>query len=160
MMEGTPRMDPESDPVPSGTTAAGSRETRRDRPAMPGGRALRKEEQNVPPYLQGLVSRTLRTGVVAAGALLLTGTLLLAILPGASGWGATALSATTFAQNLLHLEPAAFLLLGVLVLILTPLTRVVISVVLFSAAGDRPFSTLTLVVLLILGLSVFLGLHP
>ena len=49
-------------------------------------------------------------------------------------------------------------LAGLIVLILTPLLRVVLSMIAFSRAGERVFAALSAVVLMLLTLSVILGL--
>jgi uncharacterized membrane protein len=48
-------------------------------------------------------------------------------------------------------------MLGMLVLMATPILRVGISLVSFARAGDRPFTLLTAAVLALLLLSVLLG---
>jgi uncharacterized protein len=124
-------------------------------PAVP----RRFEERNVPPALQGLVSRVLRSGVVLSAGLLLAGlvwegavahgSLLSALAPsGASG----------FAASLGHGGPVGLVLLGVLVLLATPLSRVVISTGLFASSGDRTFAAITLVVLSVLATTIVVGI--
>jgi uncharacterized membrane protein len=120
--------------------------------------ARRFEERNVPPALQGLVSRVLRSGVVLAGVLLTAGIVweaavahgsLLASVAPASGAG--------LAQLLESGGPSALVLGGVFVLVATPLTRVAISAGLFATAHDRAFTVITLIVLAILGATIAVG---
>lgn len=118
----------------------------------------RREERNVPPGLRGLVSRVLRSGVVLGSALLLVGLALeaavgrgslLASPAPSSGRGFTAV----FQQG----GAPLLVLVGILVLAATPLTRVAISTALFSAARDRTFALITLFVLAILGATIVFG---
>jgi hypothetical protein len=53
--------------------------------------------------------------------------------------------------------PSAFVYVGLVVLIATPIARVVVSAGLFSTAGDRPFTVLTLFVLLVLVATIVVG---
>jgi uncharacterized membrane protein len=118
----------------------------------------RHEERNVPPALQGLVSRFLRVGVLLSGALLLAAV----VLEAATGHGSLLAFAApsggggigTFLE---HGGAPALALLGVLVLIATPLSRVALSTALFAASGDRTFALITLFVLAILGVTIVVG---
>ncbi len=58
-------------------------------------------------------------------------------------------------QGVLDLKPFAVIELGALLLIATPVLRVAVSVVLFSAERDRVYVAITLVVLFLLLVSVF-----
>jgi len=125
----------------------------RDRP-----RPARYEERNVPPALQGLVSRVLRSGVILAAALLSIGV----VWEGAAGRGLllTATAPTTgsgFARLYDLGGPGTVVLAGVLVLVATPLARVTISVGLFASAKDRPFTAITLFVLAVLAATIAVG---
>jgi uncharacterized membrane protein len=121
-------------------------------------RPSRREERNVPPSLQGLVSRVLRTGVVLSAALLLLGVVLEATVGRGSLLATPAPSSGgEFAALFQRGGAAALVLLGVLVLTATPLARVAISTTLFSAARDRTFAMITLFVLAILGATIVVG---
>lgn len=65
------------------------------------------------------------------------------------------LSATV--EGLLGMQGRAFVTLGVGILILTPILRVVISLIAFAMQKDRAFVIITALVLTILMLSLFLG---
>ena len=122
------------------------------------GPAHRQEERNVPPAMQGLVSRVLRTGVVLSASLLLAGVLWEAAVGQGSLLSALAPSSGTgFSLILGRGGPQALVLLGVGVLVATPLSRVAISMGLFAAARDRAFTAITLFVLSVLALTVILG---
>ncbi len=121
-------------------------------------RSLRPEERGVPRGLQGLVSRALRGGTVLSVVLVLIGMILVAVRDGPSLLTPpSAFSFGAMASGIVHLAPFGFLLLGLIVLVLTPVSRVVISVALFSASGDRQFMWLTITVLAVLILSVIVG---
>jgi uncharacterized membrane protein len=60
--------------------------------------------------------------------------------------------------SLVRLRPIAIAQLGLLVLVATPVVRVMASVVSFALEGDRPYAGVTLTVLAILLVSLF-GLH-
>jgi uncharacterized membrane protein len=115
----------------------------------------------LPPAMSRLISRTLRVGVVTSAALALVGLCLLLGGP-ASGFSAdvvhgTPFTGTAFLSGLLHGQAVDVLFLAFIVLIATPLLRVIISVALFAQIGDRPFTTLTVTVLVLLGLSILIG---
>jgi len=118
----------------------------------------RFEERNVPPALQGLVTRVLRVGVLISGILILAGTVFEAVVAHGSLFSAAAPSAAGGLAALLgHGGPSGLVLLGVIVLLATPLSRVVISTSLFAASGDRTFALITLLVLAILGTTIVIG---
>ena len=118
----------------------------------------RREERGVPPHLQGLVSHLLRAGVYLSGALLTVG-LVVAYVQGATTSPApgTMLGLPQLPSGLAHGSGLAIVLLGLLVLVLTPLSRVVVSVLLFSASRDRAFTAITLAVLAVLIASIAVG---
>jgi uncharacterized membrane protein len=60
-------------------------------------------------------------------------------------------------SGLSHGDPVAIIALGLLVLLATPVVRVVISVAVFASARDRLFTLITLVVLAILLVSFVAG---
>ena len=108
----------------------------------------RREEIGVPPLLRGLVSRLLRTGLVLALAWIAAG-LALAIRGGV-GLGSTVHAVGLsggLGPGLLGGAPGAFIFVGLIILLATPLIRVAVSAGLFASVGDRPFTALTLFVL-------------
>ena len=117
--------------------------------------------QEIPPGMTRLISLTLRVGVVLAAALALVGLGLLlhgsiAAFAAATVHGAP-FTGAGFVSGLAHGQAVDVLFLAFLVLILTPLFRVVISVGLFAQVGDRPFTALTVTVLMLLGVSILIG---
>ncbi|MCI4318771.1 MAG: DUF1634 domain-containing protein [Thermoplasmata archaeon] len=116
----------------------------------------RPEEEKLPSSLRGIVTRVLQTGVAATVVLLLVGlTLLFTLGPG------TAIAARVGLSGLLHglasADATAYLYLGVVVLLATPLVRVALSATLFAQSGDRPFAGITLFVLVLLVVSIVVG---
>ncbi len=119
---------------------------------------------DVPPVLRKAIYYTLRVGVGAAVLLLVVGTAF--VLSGPSGvFGTLTTSGVAFSFRGLSSGSVTgrgtdLLLLGFLVLILTPLARVVISAIAFGTVRDRAFTALTLAVLALLGVSMLLGAFP
>jgi uncharacterized membrane protein len=112
----------------------------------------------VPPRLQGLVARILRTGTVLAALLLAAGTVLFLARGGGDVLSAPLTLGAGPVGALLRSEPAgAVVLVGLLVLLGTPLSRVVASAGLFAAAGDRDFTKLTVFVLAVLLSTILVG---
>ncbi|GCE26314.1 membrane protein [Dictyobacter alpinus] len=60
-------------------------------------------------------------------------------------------------QGVLAFQPEAIIALGLIVLIATPVVRVAISILGFALEHDRTFALISLLVLLILLVSFFLG---
>jgi uncharacterized membrane protein len=118
----------------------------------------RPEEAALPPALRGTISRILRLGLLVSGAFLaiaVAGFLAegIGLGPAAAAVGLRA----GFADSLLSGDPRGFAFAGLLVLLATPLTRVVASIALFTASGDRAFARLALFVLLLLGATIVVG---
>jgi uncharacterized membrane protein len=63
----------------------------------------------------------------------------------------------TLASGLAQLKPFSIIALGVVVLLATPVFRVLASLVLFSIEKDKPFVLITLIVLLVLLFSFFVA---
>ncbi|MGC2035123.1 MAG: DUF1634 domain-containing protein [Thermoplasmata archaeon] len=100
----------------------------------------------------------LRAGIVLSIALLLFGLSLAVVRRTAFDLlSGTPVDLSTLAARLADLDPTAFVLLGFLTLIATPIGRVVASLVGFANARDGAFVVLTASVLGILALSVAVG---
>ncbi len=67
------------------------------------------------------------------------------------------LTAAEMFRGLIHLDPTALMLAATLLLILTPVVRVIVSFVAFWRDGDHRFAGVTAVVLAVIGLTVVLG---
>jgi uncharacterized membrane protein len=120
--------------------------------------------------LQRLIGVTLRTGVLSASALgLLGGVLFFASRPQAADFRVFQGASMPFSDpaqilrqafappgELLSLRGLSIIQLGILVLLATPVIRVVFSVVGFALERDRTFVMITLLVLVVLAISISL----
>ena len=116
-------------------------------------------EGKLPPHLRRWVARVLRGGVVLAAAFLVIGLVLWGV-EGTPGENAGSIPTTSagLAAGIASESAFAFLFIGLLILVLTPLAREVVAFLLFTRARDRPFIAITLFVMIVLLLSVLLGL--
>jgi uncharacterized membrane protein len=101
-----------------------------------------------------LIYHVLRAGVVISVAILLFGFVLVATtgqpIPERS------ISTRSLGVQLYHFTPEGYLSLGVLILIFTPVVRVLLSLVSFVKEGDRTYVLMTAIVLANLTVSLFL----
>jgi uncharacterized membrane protein len=114
-----------------------------------------------PARFRALVSGVLIVGVVTSAVLITVGFATSLVV----GWGgslrglpATTLPSSNFsavATGLRELRPIAFAQAGLLVLIATPVIRVMASVLAFAFEGDRLYAAITVAVLAILLVSLF-----
>jgi len=107
-----------------------------------------------------VISWILQGGVIASSALIVLGLCLLPTRPGGLEVHRVLAFPRTLADiwaGLLILRPQAIIVLGLLLLIATPVVRVAVSVVAFALERDRGYVVITLVVLAILILSFLLG---
>jgi uncharacterized membrane protein len=107
-----------------------------------------------------MMSGILQGGVIISSALILIGMLLLPSRPG----GLTAQRVMTFPHTLeqiyvglLSFHPQALIVLGLLLLIATPVLRVAISIITFGIERNRHYVVITLLLLTILIVSFLLG---
>ncbi len=115
--------------------------------------------------LQNVVSTVLRTGVIVSASFgLLAGAYDLSLNGGKTvvfkpfrGTPEADRHVPSILQNALHLDPRALMMVGVLLLILTPIVRVVVSLAGFIKERDRIYMVVTSVVLLTLLGSLILG---
>lgn len=103
-----------------------------------------------------LIFYVLRGGVILAVAIVLVG---LALLAAGRPMPPGGLRPTEIPRELAAGSPAGFLGLGVLLLMLTPVARVLLSVAYFARERDRAYVAITLTVFLILMAGVALGLR-
>lgn len=114
-----------------------------------------------PDRFRATVSAVLLMGVAASALLLVigfAGALLVGWDGSLTGQPASSVAATDFSHvvaGLLELRPIAFAQGGLLVLLATPVLRVAASVVSFGFEGDRIYTVVTLIVLVILLTSIF-----
>ncbi|MHC1681156.1 MAG: DUF1634 domain-containing protein [Methanomassiliicoccales archaeon] len=104
--------------------------------------------------LCSVVHPILRWGMVLSLVLMLFG-LALGIVTGVQE--ASVVPLEKIPSKLLDLDPAAFLTLGIVLLIATPLARVLGALCVFIRERDRKFILVSLVVLLSVALAVLLG---
>ncbi|BFH71476.1 membrane protein [Paenibacillus dendritiformis] len=104
------------------------------------------------------VSRLLRIGVLGAGLFIAIG-LLFFLAAGESGYPDASFPTTVagVAAGVAGLKPYAFISLGLLLLILTPVFRVAVSLLVFLKEGDIVYAGITGLVLAILLISFVLG---
>ncbi|OIQ53731.1 hypothetical protein MOTE_24830 [Moorella thermoacetica] len=105
--------------------------------------------------LDHVVSRVLLAGVLASVVLMLLGMVLLALNPGLAQ--ANVLPAGQVLKLVPHFHPMALIDLGLLVLLLTPLARVIIAGLGFALEGDWLFASIALLVLAVLVISLVVG---
>ncbi len=106
-------------------------------------------------FLTEAVPRVLITGVTLSFIILVLGLLLVAIVHGPTD---TAVPVAKLAAGLKAGEPAAYLSLGLIVLMLTPFVRVITAVIGFALEQDWLFTAVSLGVLVILLVSFAIGI--
>ena len=106
-----------------------------------------------------IISYALRGGVVVSAAIIAAGMLWFYLQMAVTGHAALAYphSFGGMFRRLGQGQPLALVTMGLLVLLLTPILRVVISVVIFALERDWRYTTITLLVLIILLISLLLG---
>ncbi len=105
--------------------------------------------------IERMVNRVLVVGVALSVALMTAG-LVLGVVD-RRGLPAHVVSLGGLPSALGSLDPAAYLSLGVMVLIATPFVRVAGSIVAFAREHDRRYVLITTIVLVVMCLSVALG---
>jgi len=105
--------------------------------------------------IERTVNLVLTAGIVVTVALLVAG-LVLSIVKG-QGLPARIVPLGDLSSLLADLDPAAYLSLGIVVLIATPFVRVAGTIVAFARQRDRRYVLLTAVVLVVMCASVLLG---
>jgi len=108
--------------------------------------------------IEARISRLLTIGTRLGVALLAAGTVLLLAAgtsPLAQGW--PPLDIVALPSQLLALQPAGFLWLGLLVTIATPLARVTAATLGFARAGEPRMALLGIAVLVVIALAVLAG---
>jgi len=115
------------------------------------------------PAANAIIGWVLQGGVILSAAVITLGLLLLPTQPGGISVQRLLNFPETLAQvgqGLLVLRPQAFIALGLLLLIATPVMRVAVSIFTFAFERDRQYVVITCIVLAILLFSMFfLGAH-
>lgn len=109
-----------------------------------------------------IVSVVLRGGVIVSAGVIALGVLLfyVELLAGRITIAAAQAFPHSFGGELAALRtgnPVAVVLLGLLLLLITPVTRVAVSIVVFALEHDRLYTVITAIVLLILVVSFLFG---
>lgn len=109
-----------------------------------------------------IVSYVLRGGVIVSAAVIALGVLLfyIELLAGRITLAAAQAFPHSFGGELAALRtgsPVAVVVLGLLLLLITPVTRVAVSIVVFALEHDRLYTVITAIVLLILVISFLSG---
>lgn len=105
--------------------------------------------------IERLVHHVLLWGLALSAALLLGGLIVWAFRGGELPTTIT-MPPASFA-DLARAQPIGFFSTGLFVLVLTPFARVAGSIVLFAKAGDRRYTAITAVVLLVMAAGLLLG---
>lgn len=105
-----------------------------------------------------IISKFLRVGVLLSAATILIG-LLMFLVSGYSGYpGSTyPTTPTTILRGVVLLKPYAIIMLGLLILISTPVFRVGVSIIVFFKEKDYLYVKITTAVFVILLISFMLG---
>jgi uncharacterized membrane protein len=115
-----------------------------------------------PESMSRIIGNILRFGVLLSAGIIIVGTLILVVEDGYTGVASAftynasvphdgiRLSITGLLSGIWALQPLPIIELGVLVLLATPVSRVMASVFLFAAEGDRLYVYITGIVLTIL----------
>ncbi len=105
--------------------------------------------------VERMVSRVLGVGIALAVVFMLVG-VVLGVVSG-DGLPQRVVVFGDLLSGLGELDPAAYLSLGLLVLIATPFVRVIGSIVVFALTHDRRYVLVTAAVLVVMCLGVLLG---
>jgi uncharacterized membrane protein len=113
--------------------------------------------------LETIIGKLLRVGVLAAAAIVLLGGSLYLLNKGASPVSYKKFQAASsdvrsipeIFYSALHLQSEGLIQLGILVLVATPVARVVLALVGFALERDRLYTIVSLIVLLILVFSLW-----
>ena len=107
--------------------------------------------------LDRTVARLLTIGTNAAVLLLAIGCVLMFAYRLDPLAGGPPLEPGLIIDDIIHLQPAGFIWLGLLVLLATPVMRVVVSLRGFIIRGERTMSIVAALILVVIALSIVLG---
>ena len=106
------------------------------------------------PGLERSIARLLTVGTYLSIALLVVGVVLMAIAGIGPLSGGPAFDPATLVGDLAALRPAAFLWLGLIVVIATPSARVAVSGLGYARRGERAMTIVACLILFVIALSV------
>src|SRR5689334_8343039 len=115
---------------------------------------------NPPARINNLISRVLQVGVIASSTVIIIGLLLFLFQPDALKSQRLEDFPHTldqFASAIAHLQPLAIIMLGLIILIATPILRVVFSILAFFLEHDYRYVIITCIVLALLIFGMLLG---
>lgn len=124
---------------------------------------LSESTENIDKGTEFIIGNLLRVGVTFAGSIMLLGAILFLIrhgseFPNVYSFGFNSFNITdpnTVIKQLFEMKSIAIMQLGILILIATPVLRVVVSVVAFLYERDYMYVLFTLIVLAVLVFSLF-----
>lgn len=109
--------------------------------------------------LEGLVARLLRIGTYVAIGLIALGVVLMLATGRSPLDVAPAFALDRLVADLATLQPAGFLWLGLVVVLLTPAARVAVGAVGYAREGDRIMARIAALVLIVIAIGVVLGIQ-
>ncbi|BAP85645.1 membrane protein [Paucilactobacillus hokkaidonensis JCM 18461] len=110
--------------------------------------------------VENLIGKVMQVGVFLAAAVMLLGVLMF-LITGNSGYSGD-YHPTTFASlmtGLVQFKAYAIIMLGLFLLILTPVLRVIVSIYAFYVARDKMYVWITTIVLIILVFAMIIGIY-
>ena len=116
------------------------------------------KSQDKTTYIEEKIGIVMRIGVGIAAAFMIAGFVLLLINYKENFAGFPEVSLITIWKGLFTLNPYSFMLFGIFLLILTPVIRVVSSIILFLQVKDKLYATITSIVLIILMISFIVAM--
>lgn len=124
---------------------------------------MNKENQTTKQEMEQIentIGKILRYGVLLSSLVMIIG-LILYIIMGATGYSETFhyRSINELFNGIISLKPYAIMMLGLLMLILTPVLRVVVSIYSFYKEHDYLYVYITALVLIILIISFIIGVE-
>lgn len=108
-------------------------------------------------HVELLIGRILQVGVYISAAVIILGIGLWLVKNGSGYTGTLPTRLGIIFHGVTQLRPYAVLMLGIFLLILTPVLRVVVSIYAFAKEGDRLYVTITTIVLVILIIGMTIG---
>lgn len=116
-----------------------------------------QDEKNL-AHMEVVIGKIMRIGVALALVAMLVGFVLLCLNPQAANQPfSTRLSLIW--QGLISWQPLAWMMFGLLLLIFTPVLRVVVSIFAFAKIHDHLYVAITTLVLFILCIAIVYGYH-
>lgn len=107
--------------------------------------------------LEGRISRLLMLGTYVSVGLITVGTILMVVTGRGPLDGAPGFVPARLADDLLTLQPAGFLWLGIVAVLATPLARVVTALGGYLRAGEREMALVAALILAVVALGVVAG---